>query len=362
MEIFMEIQKIKKNYLIEKSNILNEMRTNNMTLQELRLFSIYLSKINARDLSTRLVRFKLSDFQKIMDLSKLQAKDLLDTANGLLTKLVTIRRGDGGFAVFQLFKKVEVFRDNDVWFIEINSHDDALPLMFDFKDKYFKYQLWNALRLKSSNQLRMYEILKQYEKLGERTMELSELRLMLGIKENEYPAFAKFRIKVLESCKIALAENTDIKFEYETIRKGVGKGTGRKITHIKFFIKKNKNYKDQLTLNEFIDLQPEQEIIDIVEDTQEPVEEIKKNVYENHIIEYLANSCDNEFTNSEMSVIMGLARDIPPMGGGAKNDMYVFLKLCYDKMKVYNDRTPIKNRFAYFQKIVEEEVAKLNYK
>lgn len=56
---------IKKSNLIEKRNILNEVRQNNMTLQEIRFFSIYLSKINARDLSTRTVTFPLQDFQKL---------------------------------------------------------------------------------------------------------------------------------------------------------------------------------------------------------------------------------------------------------------------------------------------------------
>ena len=63
--------------------------------------------------------------------------------------------------------------DNDEWFVEINASDDALPLMFDFKNRYFKYALWNALRLKSPNQIRMYEILKQYETLGKREIEIT---------------------------------------------------------------------------------------------------------------------------------------------------------------------------------------------
>ena len=58
--------KIKGTELVEKRNILNEIRKTNMTLKQLRFFSIYLAKINARDLSTRSVRFPLDDFQKIM--------------------------------------------------------------------------------------------------------------------------------------------------------------------------------------------------------------------------------------------------------------------------------------------------------
>lgn len=65
--------------------------------------------------------------------------------------------------------------------MEINASDDALPLMFEFKNRYFTYELWNALRLKSPNQVRMYEILKQYEKIGTRTLTIKELRNLLGI-------------------------------------------------------------------------------------------------------------------------------------------------------------------------------------
>ena len=52
--------------VVQKRNVLNELRATNLTLQELRFFSIYLSKINPRDKSTRIVRFQLADFQKIM--------------------------------------------------------------------------------------------------------------------------------------------------------------------------------------------------------------------------------------------------------------------------------------------------------
>ena len=59
-------------------------------------------------------------------------------------------------------ENVRFFPTKEYVFYEIDAHDRALPLMFDFKNKYFKYELWNALRLKSPNQVRMYEILKQW--------------------------------------------------------------------------------------------------------------------------------------------------------------------------------------------------------
>jgi len=62
--------KLKDKYLVKKRNILNQMRDGNMTLQEHRFFCIYLSKINPNDISTRVVRFSISDFKAVMEYMK----------------------------------------------------------------------------------------------------------------------------------------------------------------------------------------------------------------------------------------------------------------------------------------------------
>ena len=113
-----------------------------------------------------------------------------------------------------MFKEAVVEKDeNEEWYVEFDSHDKALPLMFAFKNKYFQYELWNALRLKSPNQVRMYEILKQYESLGIRELTLVNLRELLGIEKKEYSgrtSWSDFKKKVLDSCQQALQESTDI--------------------------------------------------------------------------------------------------------------------------------------------------------
>jgi plasmid replication initiation protein len=341
----MKKQILSRDGLIEKRNILNEMRSNSMTLQELRFFSIYLSKINARDPDgTRLVRFELSEFRRIMELQRAQEKDIRYTIDSLLTKVVHVPIKKGGYDAFQLFKKCRVSLDGDgIWYVEINAHDDALPLMFDFKDKYFTYKLWNALRLKSSNQLRMYELLKQYEKLGERVIALEDLRLWIGIEAHEYPRWIRFREKVLDACQRALAEHTDIKFDYEPIRKGIGKGTGRKITHIKFIIKKNEDYSDQLSLGDFIEQQPGLDIVN-----EDPLEQ-----YEEHL-RFVAEACNFEFPNVQIQIIFNLLAPIPdPL------KKFRVVKTAYDRLKMYEGSIS-QNRFGYFEKIVTTEVEKLS--
>ncbi len=237
--------------IVQKQNILNEIRSNNLTLQELRFFSIYLSKINPYDKSTRTVTFKLTDFQKIMDFKRLNIEQLKAATDSLLTKLVHIPKESGGYTTFQLFKECTIDKDSGgEWYVSIDAHDKSLPLMFDFKDRYFKYELWNALRLKSANQIRMYEILKQYETIGKREIKVDDLRELLGIAPNEYPRWDRFKDRVIDSCQQALKQFTDICYTYERGKTGTG---GKWITII-FYISKNIEYDGQMTMLE-LDLQ-----------------------------------------------------------------------------------------------------------
>ena len=211
-----------------------------MTLQELRFFSLYLSKINSRDVFTRKVKFKLEDFQKIMGIGKVTISHFKDITNRLLGKVVNIPREDGklGYIAFQLFKECEVYQseeDDNQWYVEIDAHDRALPLMFDLKQNYFRYEVWNALRLKSKNQLRIYELLKQYEKIGVREIQLEQLKDWLGLNINEYPRWQSFKIRVLDECKMVLKKYTDIQFEYEMIK------TSRRVIGVRFIINKNRD-------------------------------------------------------------------------------------------------------------------------
>jgi len=221
-----------------------------MSLQELRFFSIYLSKINPDDLNTRVVRFPLEEFKTIMDLGRVNVEHMKAATNNLLSKVVNVPNDSGGYSGFQLFKQCVVDVDEQGgWYVEIDAHDRALPLMFEFRERYFTYKLWNALRLKSSNQLRMYELMKQYEKIGHRIISLEELKNFLGIEQKEYPRYDNFRRWVLDACRAALVENTDIAFTYAPFGK---KGKGGKILQLRFDIKRNENFIDPLSLSDFI--------------------------------------------------------------------------------------------------------------
>lgn len=347
--------------IVEKRNVLNELRSNNMTLQELRFFSIYLSKINPFDISTRVVRFSVEDFQRIMSFGRVNIAQLRSCTDSLLCKLVHVPDEDGrGLRTFQLFKECYLFQDDDEkWYIEIDAHDKALPLMFDFKNRYFKYELWNALRLKSPNQLRMYEILKQYEHIGKREISVCELKELLGIGKKEYSdrtGWSNFKKKVLDSCQQALKENTDISYTYERGQTGQG---GKWVT-IVFNIKKNKEFKDKLSLTDFIEIQNDNVPLE--------TEYVNKNfdnncVYEESIdVDYgteLANllgssALEDEFSPEQVRVIQDLVLNAVHSNNHLEMCDYLIKQI--HKMNVYN---PTKEkRFTYLCRMIETDIEK----
>ena len=383
------MSRIFKTAIVEKQNVLNELRSNNMSLQELRFFSIYLSKINPWDISTRAVRFPLSDFQHIMGFGRLNIRQLKSCTDSLLCKIVHIPDEKGGYTAFQLFKRCKVSQDdNDEWYVEIDAHDEALPLMFEFKNRYFKYELWNALRLKSPNQIRMYEILKQYEWIGKRELTVIELRELLGIGVNEYSGrtgWSDFKQRVLDSCQQALKENTDICFTYER-----GKtGRGGKWLSVIFHIEKNAGYKDPLSLNKFLEQQTETEqpALDSIGDNGEfvgqtsllgaygstpfpfagAVEDLREliPIYGSEQLAILAEGCGYEFDKAQMEQIFAVLQriNIPKdhytddLTWGRQNylhEKYAALN-AEASGKERKGQKPITDRFKYFLGMLERD-------
>ena len=333
--------KLKKDNIVQKRNVMNEIRANNMTLQELRFFSIYLSKINAQDLSTRVVRFPMDDFKSIMELGRINLNYMKSVTSSLLSKVVHVPIERGGYTAFQLFKECTVAMDeNDEWYVEIDAHDKALPLMFEFKNQYFSYHLWNALRLRSANQLRMYEVLKQYERIGYRVLSIEELRSLIGIEKKEYPQMCDFRKCVLDVCQKALKEHTDIKFTYEPHGK---RGKGGKILAFKFYIEKNENYTDQLTLDMFILEQK-------AKNDEQPL-----SVFDERI-SFLVEACDNEFAHAEIVVLLDEMRkylNYEIMRDDIK--CYDYLHEKYNVLKMQRSKQKISHPFNYMKSLIGKD-------
>ena len=364
-------------YNVKKRNVLNEIKATSMTLTELRFFSIYLSKIHVdKPEETRTVRFPLDDFKAIMDLSsRINVKHMQKVTNSLLCKVVNAPIVDEngknkGYTAFQLFKECTVSHDESgEWYVEIDAHDKALPLMFNYKNQYFSYRIDNILRLRSPNQLRMYEVLKQYENTKEkiRIISVDDLKEFLGISKEEYPRFGDFKTDVLNVCQKALAQQTDIKFTYEPYGK---RGQGGKILNLKFFIEKNEEYSRQMTFDMFIEENRQTAkgygiIENDDDDYEDESEEFERHDNEDGMdpryrerIDLLTKACNSEFSFNEIVVLYNKMRSkLPDSSIHDDVQCYDYLMDKYHEMIMRNDKTKIKHRFNYLCSIIEKDSA-----
>ena len=348
--------------VVSKSNALNEVRNNRMTLSQMRLFTIYLSKINPLKKETREVTFRLDEYTKIMQFKQANTTRLIKTAEDLLGLTVKYfdktgeYSSDGliGFVMCQIFKRFRLYKDDEgEWLVSIDCHDDVLPLMFDLQKYYFKYELWNALQLTSFNQQRMYELLKQYEKVGERTVSIKDLREWLGLKPDEYPRWDNFKKRVLDASQEALARYTDIKFTWEVTGK---KGKGGKINALKFIIEKNNDYVRQFTFDDYLIEQGLPEYEDEPEEFERPDNEDDINPRYKSRIEFFMEACKGEFSFNEVIVLFNEMRHKLP-DSLIQDDIqcYDYLTDKYREMVMRNDKKRIIHRFGYMRSIIGKD-------
>src|SRR5512147_787598 len=107
------------------------------------------------------------------------------------------------------------------------------PYLLHLKDQFTSIALQYAIQLHSVYAIRIYELLKQYQRLKQRTLAVAELRRMLAIDEHKYTLIKDFRRRVIDIAQREINAKTDLCFAYEAIK------TGRKITHFRFRIAAN---------------------------------------------------------------------------------------------------------------------------
>lgn len=224
--IVIEVIPLSKN-LVEKSNTLNSLMCNaskNMSLNELRFFCIYLSKLNARSPDRRSAEIEISEFEKLFDI-KLNTTEFTEKIQHIAGRTVKIVE-NGKIRVLTLYSEFDWSMDKPRT-IAIVCNDKILPYIFELKKNYTSYRLENIAKLNSVAKIRLYELMKQYEKIKEIKFEVDELKKMLMSTETR---FNDFRLRVIEPAIKSINENTDITVRYEKVLRC------RKCTALRFFI------------------------------------------------------------------------------------------------------------------------------
>ena len=161
---------------------------------------------------------------------ELKHSRLKNLAKSLMSKPLLIEDNKKNFEVYNWFSRIK-YINNEARFI-CKIDDDLKPYLLDFKERFVKYHIANVINLSSEYSIKIYQLLKEYEKATKRTFTVEELQELLQVPKS-YLNYSKFKQGILKVAEKELIANCDIFFEYEEIK------TGRKVTEIKFRIKKN---------------------------------------------------------------------------------------------------------------------------
>jgi len=223
--------------LLVKSNNLVE-ASYRLTAVEQKIILTLVSVIKKEDKEFQRYRFKTSNFLALLGIQdQSKYKEIPEIAEGLMKKIITIQEGKNTLKVAWL-SGVKVLNGEGI--VEMEFSPYLKPYLLQLKDKFTSYKLKAVIQLKSAYSVRFYELLKQYEKIGERTFELKKLRYILAIKENEYILYSDFKKRAILKAQQELKSKTDILFDFEEIKKN------KKVIGIKFIIKSNINPTDKV--------------------------------------------------------------------------------------------------------------------
>ena len=171
--------------LIKKANNLIESRYK-FDIWESRFFLSVLAQIHKEDKDFQVYRIHYRDIIKMFGLSSKQSYGFLrEGASSLMKKVLHITSSENGVEVetqYHLIRtirylkelnenKEEFFLENQEY-IDVTVDPDMKPLLLQLRDQggFTFYELKNVIKL-SVYSLRIYELLKQYQKIGWRKLE-----------------------------------------------------------------------------------------------------------------------------------------------------------------------------------------------
>ncbi|MDE5978225.1 MAG: replication initiation protein, partial [Turicibacter sp.] len=101
-------------FVIQKSNPLLTLSETSITLPELKILDVYLSRINSQESEKRYVQLEKGELEKILGVTRILQKDLDERINNLF-QVVTIEDDTkrNGFTKISLFEKVTYEQDSN---------------------------------------------------------------------------------------------------------------------------------------------------------------------------------------------------------------------------------------------------------
>lgn len=345
-------KKMPEKMLVQKSTPLQTLSETDLTLAEFKILDAYLSRINSHKPDERYVRFERGELENLLGVTQLKKDDLSKRIDNLF-QVVTIRDPNKpkGFTKVGLFEKAVCEQDeNGLWQIDLACSASAMEYIFNIENlRYLKYRLKNVVELTSRYSYILYLYLEQHHVQKSLELSLTELKQVLNCTSESYTAYKEFNDKILKKCFKEINEKTTLSYTYQPIR------SGRRVAAIRFMIQTQENDDMQLTFDELSDANRENNNVDAMME-----------IYGSEQLTQLAESLNYEFTRKQMDEIFSIIRRINIPADRSSNSIHwgrifylreKYAALNVEEAKKEKNGMHIKNRYAYFKKMLEQDIS-----
>jgi len=311
-------QKLKfKGDIVKKDNILNEGIYTLDSAEKYKLMLLMLAQISTQDkmpnspeeIAKQTYSFYVDDY---IELKNVKDKHwfrnyIMEIVEYLKERSAVTIVEENCITTIWIFQMVRFIWEKKGVKIEYRFSYDISEYLFELKEKFLAYHIKNVIPMRSKYAIRLYELLKQYEKIGKRTFSIDEFREKIGTRvyivnsktkekellKDDYKAFIDLRRRVIEVAIKEINKYTDIEIvnvEY------IKKGRGGKVQYITFdfkskieftFEKLSENIKNQRSKA----LENKRDIPSAMEIVWQNIGEIRKHYKDKiqDILDYLSN-------------------------------------------------------------------------
>lgn len=333
-------------HLVQKSKPLYSLWRSKLTLSEFKILDLYLSRIDSHRPENRLVRFEKGQLEELLGVKKINTQELKDRMSHLMGNVVEVKdqTAKRGFRLVTLFETAECEPDDDgIWQVSLECTQKAMRYFFNIEDLgYLRYKLRCVIELSSRYSYIMFLYLENNRWRKSWEVDISELKELLSCETEEtYTEFKRFNDLILKRCHKELTEKTECQYSYETVKKG------RRVAAIRFTLE---------TLPPLDVEDPDQYTIDNFNAENDPLAFLAAALSP-------SGDGDSEFTKEQMQEIFTILATIPddklPLcrEDGIEFRRYHYLAEKYALMNRVHAQKPIKNRYAYFLKMVKSDTA-----
>ena len=225
-----------KHYHIQKSNLLNEADYSALTANDAMSIDGYrillmgmsnactnlLNNPDAKDALTVCIKTQnlQSLFPSFSNAGNIHKR--IDQATGaFIGQTIKLYKDEGHWKKTMLISNIKYVGYSTL----IVKFNETIRHLFNPESKFTRYLINDTAKLRSYQQIRIYELCYQYIKIGERVIDITSLKRFVGINKHKTTSDL---IREMKDCINQINKHTNLEIEFETIK------TSRKITHIKF--------------------------------------------------------------------------------------------------------------------------------